>query len=478
MNNITDSKEIMKRLSILVCASLLSVGTNAQQLITETPVVDKAFTLAANTLYKNTPDSLIKAGGQYGGEWTRDVSINAWNAASLLMPEKTAYSLWSVTTDNRKMIGHQYWDQIIWVIAAYDFYQKNNDLDFLKQAYTASANTMEKLEQEVYDEKYGLFTGPSVFNDGIAGYEEPIFDPANKSCFVLDHPGSKVIKCLSTNCVYFKAYELLAEMAQVLGDKGNVKVYRKKASLLKENIRKNLYDKKQNRLNYLIDGNGKVHPYQEGLGISLAILFQVVTPQEAGKVIDGVYMGRYGLPSVYPAFKRFSKEHPGRHNQIVWPFVNAFWADACIRNGRKDIFMREFLNLADLAINKSNNCFYEIYNEDTGKVDGGWQQGSQWHSVYDQTWSATGYMRMVLNGLLGMSFSTSGLTFAPDFALMKDLGFKELKDLRYQQGTLDLKMVGTGDRLSAMLVNGEKHNIKKPVVAGAGKTTIEFVMAD
>ena len=52
-------------------------------------------------------------------------------------------------------------------------------------------------------------------------------------------------------------------------------------------------------------------------------------------------MGKYGLPSIYPAFKRFSKEHPGRHNQIVWPFVNGFWADACSKSGRDDIFMKE-----------------------------------------------------------------------------------------------------------------------------------------
>ena len=90
--------------------------------------------------------------------------------------------------------------------------------------------------------------------------------------------------------------------------------------------------------------------------------------------------------------------------------------------------MKEMMNLADLAINKGNNCFYEIYNEDTGKVDGGWQQGGQWNSVYDQTWSATGYINMVFSGLLGMSFSTSGVTFAPNFKLMKDLGFKELKE--------------------------------------------------
>lgn len=70
---------------------------------TQNKDIDAAFSLAVHTLYKNTPDSLIKAGGEYGGEWTRDVSINSWNAAALLMPEKTAYSLWSVTTDQRSL---------------------------------------------------------------------------------------------------------------------------------------------------------------------------------------------------------------------------------------------------------------------------------------------------------------------------------------------------------------------------------------
>ncbi|MBQ7350578.1 MAG: hypothetical protein IJW56_06830, partial [Bacteroides sp.] len=145
---------------------------NAQELPvlkTGKSALDKAFTLAVETLFKNTPDSLIKAGGTYGGEWTRDVSINSWNAAALLMPEKTAYSLWSVTTDNRTFIGHQYWDHIIWVTGAFDFYQKTGDKNFLRQAYVASANTMKKLETEEFDSKYGMFMGPSVFNDGIAG---------------------------------------------------------------------------------------------------------------------------------------------------------------------------------------------------------------------------------------------------------------------------------------------------------------------
>ena len=451
---------------------------NAQDfpvLKTSKPNVDKAFTLAVETLFKNTPDSLIKAGGEYGGEWTRDVSINSWNAAALLMPEKTAYSLWSVTTDNRSFIGHQYWDHIIWVTAAYDFYQKTGDKAFLRQAYVASANTMKKLENEQFDADYGMFMGPSVFNDGIAGYEEPVFDTAHRSSYVLDFPGSKRIKCLSTNSIYYNAYVTLAKMAALEGDKAAEKAYTKKAADLRTAIRKNLFDAKNGKLNYLVDAEGNVHPHQETLGVAFAILFGIVNDAEAKQVISNVYTGKHGAPSIYPHFKRFDKEHPGRHNQIVWPFVNAFWADAAYSKGRKDIFSFELQNLADLAIN-SNNCFYEIYNEETGAVDGGWQQGGHWGSVYDQTWSATGYIRMILTDLLGLRFTPQGLTINPDVKLLNEFGVEQLSNLRYLYGRLNISVNGKGSKLAAVKVNGKTQLPNKPIAPSKGTTQIELII--
>ncbi|MBR2233909.1 MAG: acetylxylan esterase [Prevotella sp.] len=437
--------------------------------------VDKAFTLAVETLFKNTPDSLIKAGGEYGGEWTRDVSINSWNAAALLMPEKTAYSLWSVTTDNRSLIGHQYWDQIIWVTAAYDYYLKTGDKAFLRQAYVVSANTMKKLENEQFDADYGMFMGPSVFNDGIAGYEEPIFDTAHRSSYVLDFPGAKRIKCLSTNSIYYNAYVTLAKMAALAGDKAAEKTYTKKAADLRASIRKNLFDAKTSILSYLVDAEDNIHPHQETLGVAFAILFGVVNDAEARQVIANVYTGKHGVPSIYPHFKRFDKEHPGRHNQIVWPFVNAFWADAAYSKGRKDIFSFELQNLADLATG-SNNCFYEIYNEETGAVDGGWQQGGHWGSVYDQTWSATGYIRMILTDLLGMRFTPQGLTFNPDAKLLGEFGVERLSNLRYLNGRLDISVSGKGDKLVAVKVNGKTQPANKPIAPSSGTTQIGLII--
>lgn len=426
-----------------------------QKLVTTTPVVDQAFALAIRTVDNNTENKLLKAGGGYGGEWTRDISINAWNAVSLLRPEVAEYSLWSVTTDNRQKIGHQYWDQILWVIAAYRHYLINGDLPFLKEAYACSANSMKALENTAFDPQFGLFTGPSVFNDGIAGYEEPIYQKGISSTYVLDYPESKSIKCLSTNCIYYEAYISLAAMSDLMKDK-QAAHYREKAKTLKANIRKHLFDETACRLNYLVDEHGQTHTQQEGLGNAFAILFGIVTPEEATRIIRQTYISPYGIPSVYPDFKRFSQEHPGRHNHMIWPFVNAFWADACHRANRPDQTYREFMNLADLAIHKGKNDFIEVYNPQTGEADGGWQTGIKWELKHHQTWSATGYLRMMLQDFMGMQPTPKGLILNPDFPFLSKIGFQQLQDVPYRRKTFSVIFEGKGEKPKSVLLNGKK----------------------
>ncbi|MCP9611857.1 MGH1-like glycoside hydrolase domain-containing protein [Coprobacter tertius] len=459
----------MKKIIFLSCVLIPGLGW-AQQIKTETPLIDGAFAVAVKTIDDNTESNLIEAGADYGGEWTRDISINSWNACSLLRPVAAEYSMWSVTRDNRSKIGHQYWDQIIWVPAAYNHYLINGDKEFLKEAFICSANTMDELENKAFDSIYGLFTGPSVFNDGIAGYEEPIFDPKNNSSYVLDFPAAKKIKCLSTNCIYYEAYLRLADMAELLGNESAEKIYKKKAAALKDNIRKYLYDKKNNKLNYLIDADGNVHHFQEGLGLSFAILSGVVSKKEARSIIEKAHISNYGIPSVYPDFKRYSTEKPGRHNNLVWPFVNAFWADACFKSGKSEGFMKEFVSLTELAMIKSKHSFWEIYNPVTGNPDGGWQVGRHWPSCREQTWSATGYLRMVFNDLLGMSFSEEGLGISPAFDLLNQIGFKELTGIPYRNNTISVIFNGCGDKPKGVYVNGKKMkkafipaDISKPV---------------
>jgi hypothetical protein len=172
-------------------------ATNAQKIRSDNVELVDAFNLAVNTIDINVRRGVLAAGGDYGGEWTRDIAINSWNCVSLLRPGVALNSLWSVTI-KKDSIGHQYWDKIIWTIGALNHYKITGDRAFLKAAYLCAGNTMKDLEQITFDKQYGLFMGPSVFNDGIAGYPESVYDSLNNSSFVLDHIRSKTIRCLST----------------------------------------------------------------------------------------------------------------------------------------------------------------------------------------------------------------------------------------------------------------------------------------
>ncbi|MDP4184007.1 MAG: hypothetical protein Q8862_02460 [Bacteroidota bacterium] len=383
---------------------LITSNVFGQEIICDKPGIADAYNLAISTININTRRGILAAGGDYGGEWTRDIAINSWNGVSLLKPIVAEKSLWSVTI-HKDTIGHQYWDKIIWVIAAYNHYKATGNKEFLRQAYHCSANTMNGMERIVFDSKYGLFKGPSVFNDGIAGYPAQVYDSLNISSSVFDQKNAKNIKCLSTNCLYYGAYNSLIKMGQILNEnRATIRMYQEKAENLKANILKYFYSEPESKLYYLIDKDGKIDKSQEGLGISFAILFGVLDHDKCDNLIKNVSTSKYGITSIYPDFSMFSPERPGRHNNIIWPMVNGFFAQASIIDGNHTSFVHELNSLIQLALDsdKGDYNFREIYNPYTGIPDGGWQCDRHWESCKHQTWSATAYLSMIFYGLAGI----------------------------------------------------------------------------
>jgi len=473
----------MKFISVLVILSFcLSVSGISQQFKSDNPGISAAFQLAVQTVDINTRRGILAAGGDYGGEWTRDISINSWNGVSLLRPGIAENSLWSVTI-HEDSIGHQYWDKIIWVLAAFNQYQITGDKEFLAQAYHCASNTLKALEAEKFDGKYGLFKGPSVFNDGIAAYPEPIYEPANYSSSVLDHKGSENIKCLSTNCIYFGAYKALYQMSIILDENKSETVdFLEKSVHLKNNILKNLYNKESNTFYYLIDQLGNIDKSQEALGISYAVLFGIVDSAKANQLIAHTKVSKFGITSIYPDFPRYSADKPGRHNNMVWPMVNGFFAHAAIVSGNYATFTSELVNLTNLALDedKGDYNFREIYNANTGKPDGGWQANGagnpdfHWASCKLQTWSATAYISMILYGLFGMEFSATAVSFKP--YLPSGTGSIEFRDLKYRDAILNISIIGKGNVIKLFSVDGklQKNHFLNSNIKGVHSVSIQM----
>lgn len=473
----------MKRFTTILLMLAVYASGFAQNLSSSNALYNDAFRLAMWTIDNNTDEAgLLKAGGNYGGEWTRDISINSWNAASQLRPDIAEYSLWSVT-NNHQSIGHQYWDKIIWVIAAWNHYLVTGREAFLKEAYDCCKASMTQLEDSVFDSKYGLFMGPAVFQDGIAAYDEPIYDPAyDGNSYVLDHPNSGPMKCLSTNCVYYEAYKTLALMGkQLKASKKEVKAFEKKATVLRHAILTHLYDKERNHFYYLVDHNGKLHDYQEGLGIAYAVLFNLIDDTASRKMLAQCDISPSGIVTVAPSFPRNTPEKPGRHNMMVWPHVNMFYASACAKAGDMKQFWFEMNNLTDLVLHKYEDNldskaqpgkpagnFHEIYTVD-GVPSGGWQCSKVWPALNHQTWCATGYVRNFLYYIIGMKPDTNGLSFSP--IGMEDGSAITLKDISYRNATLDITVTGKGNRVKSCTINGKP---SKPFIPANAEGKIDI----
>lgn len=459
----------MKRvfLSFVACLGFL-IPSQAQSISTGDELLDKAFALAVWTIDYNTHDNIIEAGAGYGGEWTRDCAINCWNAVSLFRPEVALNSLWSVTVD-RDHVGHQYWDKIIWVIGAWKHYLVTGDFVFLENAYPCCKRTMKELEDYCYENYYQLFMGPAVYQDGIEAYDEPIYDKSKADQGgVLAH-NYYSIKCLSTNALYYECYKILALMAQKF-EKSRVEEYTKKAENLRKRIREVFYRPEQHKFVYLIDQKGNVHDYQEGLGIAFACMFGVLTEEEAADVLSNAHISQNGITAVYPSFPRNSAAKPGRHNDMVWPHVNMFFADACARNGVTDRFWFEMRNLAKLAIINGKNDFYEIYTID-GIPSGGYQCGHEWDTKEHQTWCATGYIRNFIDHILGMDFQETGIQLSP---MGMENGEKiELKGIKYRNMELSITVKGHGNRVVNCKINGKSSSPFIPASL-SGKVKVEI----
>jgi glycogen debranching enzyme len=225
---------------------------------------------------------------------------------------------------------------------------------------------------------------------------------------------------------------------------------------------KYLYNSKNNTFYYLMDQNGNTHSYQEGLGISFAVIFGVIQGEKANQLIKNAVVSEYGITSITPDFPRYSKEMPGRHNNLIWPMVNGFFARAAIAVKSYKTFGHELFGLTHLALDedKGNYNFREIYNPISGKPDGGYQDWGEsrknfhWESCRVQTWSATAYISMVLNGLAGLRFSEDSLSFAP--YLPEKINSMELKNLKYRNLKLNILISGNGNLITSFMLDGVK----------------------
>lgn len=437
----------------------------------------------------------IKAGLDYNRPWTRDASINVWNAAGLLFPEYARNTLLSVAGTNEAgdtvVIG-QYWDKVIWGTGAWHYYLYTGDRAFLAFAHRVMANTLKEMEADEYNAETGLFRGAAVYGDGISAYpvryteREPQFDQNRYHSGIFEwvefNPAKRVkqgyglpVQALSTNCVYYNAYRLMNEMARALGQAPGP-VWDEKAEKLKQAINTQLWSDSLGRYRYFADPWGG-SPRQEGMGLAYALLFGVPDRAQAEQVFENTHICKAGIACVYPGYERYQGggDHHARHSGTVWPHIQGFWALAAAQYGKRDIFRHEFDRLTGHAYRDKQ--FVELYHPNTGMPYGGMQEWEgtkkmMWFSRDRQTWSATAYLAMVLKGLAGMYFRPDGIRFARLMPTGKDK--LEIINLAYRQAVLHIIITGKGENISSFKINGQETSEHFLPATATGNQRIEI----
>lgn len=459
--------------------------------------IERCHDLAVETLLANirpfrdgllpAPAPCILAGAAYDTPWTRDCAYNVWNAGSLVVPDAARNTLLSVLerTAHGVRIGGQYWDAIAWAIGAWHHYCVTGDREFLTLALKATSNTLDFFEQTEYDPETGLFMGPASYGDGVASYPPP-YDDAGGSSGILDYPaahpeiGKIRMKCLSTNCLYFGAYQRAALMERALGGSSRGTAWLAKANALQRAIVERLWLPGEGRFAYFLGNDNEPILCHEGLGHALALLLHVADNGRAAQVLAAQPTTPFGIPCTWPIFDKYRSADGlscGRHNGTVWPFIQGFWADAAAQHGRLDLLEHELVALTR-AVERAGN-FMEIFHPFTGEPYGGLQvdRGTMrlWESCPHQTWSATGYLRILYTAMGGLDVQADGIRLRP--ALPACLRCLHLDGIVWRKARLSVALSGNGRRIAECRLDGQRLPQPFLPVDLSGQHAVEVVLS-
>lgn len=189
---------------------------------------------------------------------------------------------------------------------------------FTARFFEALRNTVERDRRAVFDPEDGLYRGEQSFLD----WREQSY-PA-WAAEELVHVG--LSKALSTNVAHLLALRFLAELADARGEGALASATRQQADELSARIRERFWLEDEAQLSSFIPTTLDPAPTRryDLLGLSLAILAEVLSPAEARTALSRYPLLPSGPPVLWPQ-QQFV---PIYHNRAIWPFVTAYGAKA------------------------------------------------------------------------------------------------------------------------------------------------------
>ncbi len=433
---------------------------SSQQLL-----VDAIYNMSiADIVSDIRPDDTYRAGAAWDGVWTRDVSYSIYLSLAYLDPQRSMNSLRAKVKNNRIIqdtgTGGS-WpvssDRVVWTIAAWEIYKVTGDTEWLKESYEIIKNTLADDMAVVWDTTHKMMHGEQSYLD----WREQSYPKWMQPKDIFES------MCLGTNVVFAETFDIMSDMAEILGLESDKNEYEKMADTLDASINSNLWIPNLGYYSEYLYGG--VYPIQsqsvDNLGQALSVIFDVASDDMAKSIISKTPVNYYGTSSLFPQ----QPDIKPYHNDAVWPFVQAYWNLAAAKVKNMEAFTTGLGAIYRSAALFGNHK--ELFVSSTGDY-----RGTAVNSDA-QLWSAAGSAAMIYRVIAGMEFEADGIEFEP-FIPAAFSGDKTIKAFRYRNAMLDITIKGTGSEVESFTIDGvEKDDCFFPATE-TGNHTIVITMAN
>mgnify|MGYP002516214584 FL=1 len=405
------------------------------------------------------PDTTLRTGKEWAGVWTRDVSYSIILSMAYMQPEASKISLMKKVNANGRIIQDTgsggAWpvssDRMIWAVAAYEVYKVTGDKEWLKFIYPVIRDSFEDDFKVVYNAESGLVRGETSFID----WREQSYPKWMQTADIYNS------EAMNTSVVHAEGLRILSKIADELGKKKEAKRYAEAAKSLTEAIKRVFWmdDKGYYAMYTYGRENMILNPRAETLGESLAILFNVASPERAKIISQSNPTTPYGVAIFYPQIS----DMPSYHNNALWPFVASYWTLACAKAGNEQATLQGFGSVfrpaALFATNKEN------FNLDNGDI------ATELNSS-NMLWSLSGNIALTCRILFGINYEDSGLSFSP-FVPKVMADNRTLSNFTYRDAKLNITVKGHGQHIKSFMLNGKEC---KPFIPADIKGVNEIVI--
>lgn len=405
------------------------------------------------------PDTTLRTGKEWAGVWTRDVSYSIILSMAYMQPEASKISLMKKVNANGRIIQDTgsggAWpvssDRMISAVAAYEVYKVTGDKEWLKFIYPVIRDSFEDDFKVVYNAESGLVRGETSFID----WREQSYPKWMQTADIYNS------EAMNTSVVHAEGLRILSKIADELGKKKEAKRYAEAAKSLTEAINRVFWmdDKGYYAMYTYGRENMILNPRAETLGESLAILFNVASPERAKIISQSNPTTPYGVAIFYPQIS----DMPSYHNNALWPFVASYWTLACAKAGNEQATLQGFGSVfrpaALFATNKEN------FNLDNGDI------ATELNSS-NMLWSLSGNIALTCRILFGINYEDNGLSFSP-FVPKVMADNRTLSNFTYRDAKLNITVKGHGQHIKSFMLNGKEC---KPFIPADIKGVNEIVI--